>query len=72
METMEKILYATCPKCGAFSAVEGKEISTGTLVCLDCDSEFPLEKELLKTLDEIVGDGGMTKRPHTGKKTMIE
>ncbi|MHC4780824.1 MAG: hypothetical protein ACYTFG_19815 [Planctomycetota bacterium] len=62
---MVKIYYATCPQCGAYSALQGKEMKGGTLVCIDCDNEFPFVKEILKTLDEIVDESDGRRPPPT-------
>ncbi|MHC5038100.1 MAG: hypothetical protein ACYTHM_12360 [Planctomycetota bacterium] len=53
---MARILYATCPHCRAFTALEERDVRKNKMVCFECNAEFPFERELLKTLDEIVED----------------
>ncbi|GEM_PF-2716407 len=54
---MEKIFYAFCPHCQSYSIVEKEKIDRDRMVCFECNKEFAFEKELLKTLDEIVEEG---------------
>jgi transposase-like protein len=54
---MGRIFYATCPHCRAYSVVEDTELDLERLTCIECNREFAFEKDLLKTLDEIVEEG---------------
>ncbi|MCU0723223.1 MAG: hypothetical protein MUC63_06360 [Planctomycetes bacterium] len=54
---MGKIRYATCPHCRAYSALDEKDLDGEHIACYACMAEFTFDKELLKTLDEIVEEG---------------
>jgi hypothetical protein len=54
---MGKIRYATCPHCRAYTALDEKELENDRIACFACNGEFTFDKELLKTLDEIVEEG---------------
>jgi len=62
---MGKIRYATCTHCGAFSALDEKDAEGDRVLCFHCNLEFTFDKEILRTLDEIVEERDI---PHAPKK----
>ena len=60
---MGKIRYATCTHCGAFSALDEKDAEGDRVLCFHCNLEFAFDKEILRTLDEIVEERDVPRAP---------